>query len=50
MRYFDGKDPGAMRSGTPWPRGHFQIVTRSIEIFPGLFVLTTRSEKPVHGR
>ena len=46
MRYFDGKDPGAVRSGTPWPRGHFQIVTTSIEIFPGFFVLTTRSEKP----
>jgi 7,8-dihydropterin-6-yl-methyl-4-(beta-D-ribofuranosyl)aminobenzene 5'-phosphate synthase len=46
MRYFDGKDPGAVRSGTPWPRGNFQIVTRTTEIFPGLFVLTTRSEKP----
>jgi 7,8-dihydropterin-6-yl-methyl-4-(beta-D-ribofuranosyl)aminobenzene 5'-phosphate synthase len=46
MRYFDGKDPGAVRSGTPWPRGNFQIVTRTTEIFPGFFVLTTRSEKP----
>jgi 7,8-dihydropterin-6-yl-methyl-4-(beta-D-ribofuranosyl)aminobenzene 5'-phosphate synthase len=46
MRYFDGKDPGAVRSGTPWPRGNFQIATRTTEIFPGVFVLTTRSEKP----
>ena len=46
MRYFDGKDPGAVRSGTPWPRGNFQIDTRTTEIFPGFFVLTTRSEKP----
>jgi 7,8-dihydropterin-6-yl-methyl-4-(beta-D-ribofuranosyl)aminobenzene 5'-phosphate synthase len=46
MRYFDGKDPGAVRSGTPWPRGNFRIVTRTTEIFPGFFVLTTRSEKP----
>lgn len=46
MRYFDGKDPGAVRSGTPWTRGNFQTVTRTTEIFPGFFVLTTRSEKP----
>jgi len=46
MRYFDGKDPGPVRSGTPWPRANFQIVTRTTEIFPGFFVLTTRSEKP----
>lgn len=46
MRYFDGRDPGAVRSGTPWPRGHFQIVAGTTEIFPGVFVLTTRSEKP----
>ena len=46
MRYFDGKDPDALRSGTPWPRGNFQIVTRTTEIPPGFFVLTTRSDKP----
>ena len=46
MRYFDGKDPAAVRSGTPWPRGNFQIVTGTTEIFPGFFVLTTMSDKP----
>lgn len=46
MRYFDGKDPDALRSGTPWPRANFQIVTRTTEILPGFFVLTTRSDKP----
>lgn len=45
MRYFDGKDPGALRSGTPWPQANFQIVTGTREILPGFFVLTTRSEK-----
>ena len=45
MRYFDGKDPGAVRSGTPWPRANFRIVTGTTEIFPGFFVLSTRSEK-----
>src|SRR5262245_51360541 len=45
MRYFDGNDPEALRSGTPWPRANLQIVTRTIEILPGFFVLTTRSDK-----
>jgi len=45
MRYFDGKDPNALRSGTPWPLANFQIVTRTTEILPEFFVLTTRSDK-----
>ena len=27
MRYFDGKDPDALRSGTPGPLANFQILT-----------------------
>ena len=46
MRYFDGKDPEEVRSGTPWRGGNFQVVTRTTEILPGFFVLTTRSDKP----
>lgn len=46
MQYFDGKPPDGLRSGAPWPRGNFQIVTQTTEILPGFFVLTTRSEKP----
>ena len=46
MRYFDGKAPPPVRSGTPWPSAHFQIVTETREIFPGFFVLTSRSDKP----
>ena len=45
MRYFDGKDPGALRSGTPWTLANFQIVTGTTEILPGFLVLTTRSDK-----
>jgi 7,8-dihydropterin-6-yl-methyl-4-(beta-D-ribofuranosyl)aminobenzene 5'-phosphate synthase len=45
MRYFDGEDPSALRSGTPWPQANFQIVTKTTEILPGFFVLTTRSDK-----
>ena len=45
MRYFDGKDPNVLRSGTPWPQANFQMVRGTTEILPGFFVLTTRSEK-----
>lgn len=45
MRYFDGKDPDAVLSGTPWPLANFQIVTGTTEIVPGFFVVTTRSDK-----
>lgn len=45
MRYFEGRDPDLLRSGTPWPRANFQILRERTEILPGFFVLTTRSEK-----
>jgi 7,8-dihydropterin-6-yl-methyl-4-(beta-D-ribofuranosyl)aminobenzene 5'-phosphate synthase len=46
MRYFDGKPPGRWVSGSPWEKGNFEIVTGTKEIFPGFYVLTTRSQKP----
>ena len=46
MRYFEGKPPDVVRSGTPWPLANFQIVSKTTEIFPGFFVLTSRSDKP----
>ena len=45
LRYFDGQNPDLL-SGTPWEQADFQIVRQTAEIFPGFFVLTTRSEKP----
>jgi 7,8-dihydropterin-6-yl-methyl-4-(beta-D-ribofuranosyl)aminobenzene 5'-phosphate synthase len=46
LRYFDGREPGRWDAGTPWPGADFRTVTRPQEIFPGIFVLTTRSQKP----
>lgn len=46
LRYYEGKPPERPVSGTPWEKGKFEIVTRTTEIFPGFFVLTTRSQKP----
>ncbi len=46
MRYFDGAPPKKLASGTPWEKANFQIVSQNTEVFPGFYVLTTRSEKP----
>ena len=46
LRYFDGQKPERFQSGSPWESGNFQIVTKTAEILPGFYVLTTRSEKP----
>ena len=46
LRYYEGKTPEHFRTGTPWERGHFETVTKTTEVFPGLYLLSTRSEKP----
>ena len=46
LRYFGGKPPEHLVSGTPWGKAEFEIVTATTEIFPGFFVFTTRSQKP----
>ena len=46
LQYFGGRAPTKWQSGSPWPAARFQIVTGPTEIFPGFFVLTTRSKKP----
>lgn len=46
LRYYDGKPPEQLVSGTPWEKGHFEMVTKTTEVFPSFFVLTTRSQKP----
>jgi 7,8-dihydropterin-6-yl-methyl-4-(beta-D-ribofuranosyl)aminobenzene 5'-phosphate synthase len=45
LRYFEGKPPDQRTSGTPWERGNFETVTKTTEIFPGFFVLSTQSQK-----
>lgn len=45
LRYFDERNADLI-SGTPWEKGNFQIIRQTTEIFPGFFLLTTRSEKP----
>ncbi len=46
MRYFDGRPPAQILSGTPWEQGDFQAVARTTEVFPGFYLVPTKSEKP----
>jgi 7,8-dihydropterin-6-yl-methyl-4-(beta-D-ribofuranosyl)aminobenzene 5'-phosphate synthase len=46
LQYFDGKPPDQLISGTPWEKANFQMVTQTLEISPGFFILTTQSQKP----
>jgi 7,8-dihydropterin-6-yl-methyl-4-(beta-D-ribofuranosyl)aminobenzene 5'-phosphate synthase len=46
LHYYEGKQPERFVSGTPWEKGNFEIVTKTTEIFPGFYVLTTQSQKP----
>jgi 7,8-dihydropterin-6-yl-methyl-4-(beta-D-ribofuranosyl)aminobenzene 5'-phosphate synthase len=43
MRYFDGKDPQAFSSGSPWPEGNFVPVENTLEVAPGIFLISTIS-------
>ena len=45
MRYFEGEERTQIRSGSPWD-ANFEVVTKTVEIFPGVFAITTRSQKP----
>ncbi len=46
MRYFDGHPPAQIVSGTPWEQADFQRVAQPSEIFPGFWLIPTKSEKP----
>jgi Metal-dependent hydrolases of the beta-lactamase superfamily II len=43
MRYFDGKEPQAFSSGSPWPEGNFVPVESTLEVAPGIFLIPTIS-------
>lgn len=46
MSYYRGKEPETFVTGSPWQDANFEIIMENKEIFPGFFVLTTKSDKP----
>jgi len=43
MRYFNGVEPEAFPSGSPWPEANFILVDSQIEVAPGIFLIPTVS-------
>ena len=39
MRYFDGKAPDTVRSGSPWPNAKFSWVTKTMDVAPGFHLI-----------
>jgi 7,8-dihydropterin-6-yl-methyl-4-(beta-D-ribofuranosyl)aminobenzene 5'-phosphate synthase len=46
LRYFDGNPPAIIRSGAPWLGAHFAQIGEPKEVLPGVFLFSTRSDKP----
>lgn len=44
-RYYDGKPPEVMRFGAAWPDANFQLVSRNMEIVPGIHLIALVSDK-----
>jgi 7,8-dihydropterin-6-yl-methyl-4-(beta-D-ribofuranosyl)aminobenzene 5'-phosphate synthase len=43
MRYFDGSEPEAIPTGSPWPEANFMFVDTRVEVVPGIFIIPTVS-------
>lgn len=43
MRYFNGAEPEAIASGSPWEKANFISVDRPAEVAPGIFLIPTVS-------
>jgi len=43
MRYFDGGEPEAIPTGSPWLGANFVLVDTKVEVAPGIFIIPTVS-------
>ncbi|HEY6252095.1 MAG TPA: MBL fold metallo-hydrolase [Candidatus Angelobacter sp.] len=46
MRYFNGAQPEAFSSGSPWPGANFAPIDIRTEVAPGIFLIPTVSRTP----
>lgn len=46
MRYFGGRPPDSLETGTLWPATHITLVDSTLEIAPGIQLVTTVSRAP----
>jgi len=43
MRYFDGEEPEAIPTGSPWSEANFVFVDTKVQVAPGIFIIPTVS-------
>lgn len=46
MRYFNGAPPQVMVFGTAWPGGNFELVDKTTEVAPGIWLIALVSDVP----
>jgi 7,8-dihydropterin-6-yl-methyl-4-(beta-D-ribofuranosyl)aminobenzene 5'-phosphate synthase len=46
MRYFDGAPPEIMKFGTAWQGANFELIDKTTEIAPGIYLVALMSDKP----
>jgi 7,8-dihydropterin-6-yl-methyl-4-(beta-D-ribofuranosyl)aminobenzene 5'-phosphate synthase len=46
MRYYDGAPPQVMVFGTAWPGGNFELIDKTTEVAPGLWLIALVSDVP----
>jgi 7,8-dihydropterin-6-yl-methyl-4-(beta-D-ribofuranosyl)aminobenzene 5'-phosphate synthase len=46
QRYYGGAPPDVMRFGSAWPGANFQLVDKTVEIAPDIYLISLISDKP----
>jgi 7,8-dihydropterin-6-yl-methyl-4-(beta-D-ribofuranosyl)aminobenzene 5'-phosphate synthase len=46
MRYFNGSPPEALAAGSPWSNAHFEPISSTTEVAPGIYLVPTISQTP----
>jgi len=46
QRYYDGTPPEVMKFGSAWPRANFELIEKTTEIAPGIYLIALVSDKP----
>jgi 7,8-dihydropterin-6-yl-methyl-4-(beta-D-ribofuranosyl)aminobenzene 5'-phosphate synthase len=46
QRYYGGAPPDVMRFGSAWPDANFQLVDKTVEVVPDVYLISSVSDKP----
>jgi 7,8-dihydropterin-6-yl-methyl-4-(beta-D-ribofuranosyl)aminobenzene 5'-phosphate synthase len=46
QRYYGGAPPDVMRFGSAWPGANFQLVDKTVEVVPDVYLISSVSDKP----